>query len=110
MNEKTIDQIEEVLICEISDEAVEAAGRAEIAGGVDVCLHRYSVRSPVCTQAMNVRSSPIATEVLAYVPLPFPSLSFSRRANCFACSIFTSRRNRSNSFRPQVQHAAPTSR
>jgi hypothetical protein len=32
VNEKTIDQIEEVLICEISDEAVEAAGRAEIAG------------------------------------------------------------------------------
>jgi hypothetical protein len=34
MNEKTIDQIEEeVLICEISDEAVEAAGtRTEIAG------------------------------------------------------------------------------
>jgi hypothetical protein len=34
MNEKSIDQIEEeVLICEISDEAVEAAGtRAEIAG------------------------------------------------------------------------------
>ena len=34
MNEKTIDQIEEeVLICEISDEAVEAAGTsAEIAG------------------------------------------------------------------------------
>jgi hypothetical protein len=33
MNEKTIDQIEEeVLICEISDEAVEAAGtRTEIA-------------------------------------------------------------------------------
>jgi hypothetical protein len=34
MNEKTIDQIEEeALICEISDEAVEAAGtRTEIAG------------------------------------------------------------------------------
>ena len=34
MNEKTIDQIEEdVLICEISDEAMEAAGtRTEIAG------------------------------------------------------------------------------
>ena len=33
MNEKTIDQIEEVLICEISDETVEAAGtRTEIAG------------------------------------------------------------------------------
>jgi hypothetical protein len=34
MNEKTIDQIEEeVLICEISDEAVEVAGtRTEIAG------------------------------------------------------------------------------
>ena len=32
VNEKTIDQIEEVLICEISDEAVEAAGRTEIAG------------------------------------------------------------------------------
>ena len=32
MNEKTIDQIEEVLMCEISDEAVEAAGRVEIAG------------------------------------------------------------------------------
>jgi hypothetical protein len=33
MNEKTIDQIEEVLIYEISDEAVEAAGmRTEIAG------------------------------------------------------------------------------
>jgi hypothetical protein len=34
MNEKSIDQIEEeVLICEISDEAVEAAGtRTEIAG------------------------------------------------------------------------------
>jgi hypothetical protein len=36
VNEKTIDQIEEVLMCvlmcEISDEAVEAAGRAEIAG------------------------------------------------------------------------------
>jgi hypothetical protein len=28
-----------------------------------------------------------------------PSLSFSRRANCFACSILTSRKNRSNSFR-----------
>ena len=45
MNEKTIDQIE----CEISDEAVEAAGKVEIAGGVDVCLHQHSVRSPVCT-------------------------------------------------------------
>ena len=33
MNEKAIDQIEEVLIYEISDEAVEAAGaRAGIAG------------------------------------------------------------------------------
>jgi hypothetical protein len=32
VNEKTIDQIEEVLMCEISDEAVEAAGRVEIAG------------------------------------------------------------------------------
>ena len=32
MNEKTIDQIEEVLMCEISDEAVEAAGTSEIAG------------------------------------------------------------------------------
>jgi hypothetical protein len=33
MDEKTIDQTEEVLICEISDEAVEAAGtRTEIAG------------------------------------------------------------------------------
>ena len=49
MNEKTIDQIEEVLMCEISDEAVEAAGKVEIAGGVDVCLHQHSVRSPVCT-------------------------------------------------------------
>jgi hypothetical protein len=47
-------QIEEVLICEISDETVEAAGtRTEIAGGVDVCLHRHSVQSPVCTQAMK---------------------------------------------------------
>ena len=50
MNEKSIDQIEEeVLIYEISDEAVEAAGKVEIAGGVDVCLHQHSVRSPVCT-------------------------------------------------------------
>jgi len=33
MNEKSIDQIEEVLICEISDETVEAAGTmTEIAG------------------------------------------------------------------------------
>jgi hypothetical protein len=33
MNEKTIDQTEEVLIYEISDDAVEAAGtRTEIAG------------------------------------------------------------------------------
>ena len=33
MNEKSIDQTEEVLIYEISDEAVEAAGtRTEIAG------------------------------------------------------------------------------
>ena len=33
MNEKTIDQTEEALVYEISDEAVEAAGtRAEIAG------------------------------------------------------------------------------
>jgi len=32
VNEKTIDQIEEVVICEISNEAVEAAGRTEIAG------------------------------------------------------------------------------
>jgi len=33
MNEKTIDQTEEVLVYEISDDAVEAAGmRTEIAG------------------------------------------------------------------------------
>ena len=45
MNEKTIDQIEEeVLICEISDEAVEAAGtRTEIAG----------VWTFVCTAALS---------------------------------------------------------
>ena len=42
MNEKSIDQIEEeVLICEISDEAVEAAGtRTEIAGVWTFGLHR----------------------------------------------------------------------
>jgi hypothetical protein len=52
MNEKTIDQIEEeALICEISDEAVEAAGtRTEIAGvwtfvctGIE-CSHLFALK------------------------------------------------------------------
>ena len=51
MNEKSIDQIEEVLICEISDETVEAAGtRTEIAGvwtfvctGIQ-CSHLFALK------------------------------------------------------------------
>jgi hypothetical protein len=50
VNEKTIDQIGEVLMCEISDEAVEAAGRVEIAGvwtfvctGIQ-CSHLFALK------------------------------------------------------------------
>ena len=47
-------RLEEVLICEISDEAVEAAGmRTEIAGVWTFICTGDSVRSSVCTQAMK---------------------------------------------------------
>ena len=78
MNEKTIDQIEEVLMCEISDEAVEAAGRVEIAGvWTFVCTSKHCNHSAALVPIrapLGGRAGPevVASEVEPVVGLGHP--------------------------------------